>query len=86
MFDRGKSIDRNECFIVMPFGIKSFPDGSGRKYDFNKVYRVIIQRAVREAGMNPIRADELLTSALIHTDMFRDLRDRADLLPGIPSS
>ncbi|MGR7026201.1 hypothetical protein [Geodermatophilus sp. URMC 62] len=69
-----------ECFIVMPFGVKQFPDGSGRRYDFDKVYRVVIQRAVREAGMTPIRADERMASALIHSDMFRDLRDRAVVL------
>lgn len=69
-----------QCFIVMPFGVKPFPDGSGRTFDFDKVYRVVIQRAVREAGMTPIRADEHIGSALIHTDMFRDLRDRAVVL------
>jgi hypothetical protein len=73
-------MEGKDCFIVMPFGVKQFPDGSGRTYDFDKVYRVIIQRAVREARMDPIRADERLTSALIHTDMFRDLRDRAVVL------
>jgi hypothetical protein len=73
-------METNECFIVMPFGVKVFPDGSGRTYDFDKVYRVLIQRAVREAGMKPIRADERVSSALIHTDMFRDLRDRRVVL------
>lgn len=73
-------METNECFIVMPFGVKAFPDGSGRTYDFDKVYRVLIQRAVREAGMKPIRADERVSSALIHTDMFRDLRDRRVVL------
>ncbi len=70
----------DQCFIVMPFGVKPFPDGSGRMFDFDKVYRVVIQRAVREAGMTPIRADEHVGSALIHSDMFRDLRDRAVVL------
>ncbi len=70
----------DQCFIVMPFGVKPFPDGSGRSFDFDKVYRVVIQRAVREAGMTPIRADEHVGSALIHSDMFRDLRDRAVVL------
>ena len=71
---------RQECFIVMPFGVKPFPDASGRSYDFDKVYRVLIQRAVCEAGMVPVRADERVGSGLIHTDMFRDLRDRAVVL------
>jgi hypothetical protein len=67
-----------ECFVVMPFGKKPLPDG--RTYDFDKVYRVIITRAVQEAGMKPLRADETVGSRLIHSDMFRDLRDRAVVL------
>ena len=50
-----------ECFIVMPFGQKPLPDG--RTYDFDKVYRVIITRAVQEAGMRPLRADETSVQA-----------------------
>lgn len=73
-------MDSSECFVVMPFGLKAFPDGSGRTYDFDKVYRVLCQRAISEAGMKPIRADERVTSAIIHSDMFRDLRDRVVVL------
>ena len=73
-------MDSSECFVVMPFGLKAFPDGSGRTYDFDKVYRVLCQRAITEAGMKPIRADERVTSAIIHSDMFRDLRDRLVVL------
>lgn len=76
----GGEMKPDQCFIVMPFGVKPFPDGSGRTFDFDKVYRVVIQRAVREAGMIPVRADEHVGSALIHSDMFRDLRDRAVVL------
>ena len=69
-----------ECFVIMPFGKKPFNDGSGRFYDFDKVYRVIIARAIRQAGMNPRRADEKNGSNVIHTDMFKDLRDRSVVL------
>ena len=72
--------ESNVCFVVMPFGAKPFPDGAGRSYDFDKVYRVIISRAIKEAGMKPHRADEGVGSSLIHTDMFRDLRDRPVVL------
>lgn len=69
------------CFVVMPFGRKPLPaGGSSAWYDFDKVYRVIIQRAVTQAGLIPIRADERVGSALIHTDMFRDLRDQPVVL------
>ena len=67
-----------ECFVVMPFGQKPLPDG--RMYDFDKVYRVIITRAVQEAGMWPLRADEAIGSGLIHSEMFKDLRDRSVVL------
>lgn len=66
-------------FVIMPFGTKQHADGSS-KYDFDKVYRVLIQRAIRESGMTSVRADERVTSAPIHTEMFRDLRDRAVVL------
>lgn len=70
----------NVCFVVMPFGAKSMRDGSGKCYDFDKVYRVIIRRAINEAGMSAHRADEGVGSTMIHTDMFRDLRDRPVVL------
>ena len=69
-----------QCFVVMPFGTKPLNDGSGRLYDFDKVYRVIIQRAIRQAGLEPIRADERKVSDIIHADMFKQLRDRAVVL------
>ena len=67
-----------ECFVVMPFGQKILPDGV--PYDFDRVYRLIIRRAIEEAGMRARRADETVGSSLIHSDMFRDLRDRAVVL------
>ncbi|HJW76402.1 MAG TPA: hypothetical protein VJ787_12165 [Thermoleophilia bacterium] len=70
----------DQCFVVMPFGSKPLNDGSGRLYDFDKVYRVIIQRAVRQAGLEPVRADERKVSDIIHADMFKNLRDRAVVL------
>jgi hypothetical protein len=48
--------------------------GSGHEYDFDKVYPVIMQRAIRLAGLEPIRADERNGSNIIHTDIFINLR------------
>ena len=64
----------------MPFGIKTTNDLSGGKYDFDKVYRILIKRAIQEAEMEPIRADEQKGSKIIHIDMFRELRDRSVVL------
>ncbi len=71
----GRPDGPDTCFVVMPFGQKPIPDGSGRLYDFDKVYRVVHQRAIRQAGLEPVRADEMSGSHMIHADMFRGLRD-----------
>jgi hypothetical protein len=72
--------EENICFVVMPFGIKPKNDGSGGSYNFDKVYRVIIQRAISNLNMKPLRADETEGSRIIHADMFKDLRDRPVVL------
>ncbi|PLY02960.1 MAG: DUF4071 domain-containing protein [Desulfuromonas sp.] len=59
------------CFILMPFGRK--PAGSGRHVDFDAVYEQIIAPAVREAGMEPLRADGEKQGGIIHKAMFERL-------------
>ena len=39
-------VEQEQCFVVMPFGVKPKNDGTGETYDFDKVYRVLIQRAI----------------------------------------
>jgi hypothetical protein len=55
----------------MPFGVK--PVGGARNVDFNAVYREIIAPAVRNAGMEPLRADEENAGGIIHKAMFERL-------------
>jgi hypothetical protein len=59
------------CFVLMPFGEK--PDGQGHTIDFDKVYRDLIQPAVKAAELDPIRADRELTGGIIHKAMFERL-------------
>lgn len=59
------------CFILMPFGKKT--DTTGRTVDFDAVYADLIAPAVREAGMEPLRADEEKTGGIIHKPMFERL-------------
>jgi len=59
------------CFILMPFGKKS--DTTGRTVDFDAVYEELIAPAVRESGMEPLRADEEKTGGIIHKPMFERL-------------
>lgn len=59
------------CFILMPFGIK--PDGVGGTIDFDAVYAQIIEVAVRDAGLEPVRADQEQVGGIIHKPMFERL-------------
>lgn len=59
------------CFVLMPFGVK--PDETGRVIDFDHVYGMIIEPAIRQAGMEPIRADQETAGGIIHKAMFERL-------------
>jgi tetratricopeptide (TPR) repeat protein len=59
------------CFVLMPFGKK--PDVSGSLVDFDAVYRDLIAPAIREADLEPIRADEEMSGGIIHKPMFERL-------------
>lgn len=59
------------CFILMPFGKKTA--SNGRTVDFDAVYRELIEPAVRNAGLEPLRADEEMAGGVIHKAMFERL-------------
>jgi tetratricopeptide (TPR) repeat protein len=59
------------CFVLMPFGRK--PDAAGRTVDFDRVYQELIAPAIAQADMEPLRADEEMTGAIIHKPMFERL-------------
>ncbi|MGB8192869.1 MAG: TRAFs-binding domain-containing protein [Chitinophagaceae bacterium] len=61
------------CFIIMPFGKKKYkPRGEEQlvEIDFDEVYTQIIEPAVTQAGMLPVRADREKTRGIIHKPMF----------------
>ena len=59
------------CFVLMPFGVKKDPPRPD--IDFNRVYEDAIEPAIRDAGMEPLRADEERTSGIIHKATFERL-------------
>ena len=59
------------CFVLMPFGRKT--DAAGRVTNFDSVFQKIIAPAVRQAGLEPIRADEEKIGGTIHKPMFERL-------------
>lgn len=59
------------CFILMPFGTKANADGS--MINFDRVYHDLIAPAVRDAALEPIRADQEVIGGIIHKPMFERL-------------
>ena len=60
------------CFVLMPFGKKKDAAG-GPDIDFDRVYAQAIEPAVRDAELDPIRADEERAGGVIHKAMFERL-------------
>jgi tetratricopeptide (TPR) repeat protein len=63
------------CFIIMPFGKKQYrpkgsPAGNWKDIDYDTVYTLLIEPAVRAADMEPVRADREAIGGIIHKPMF----------------
>jgi hypothetical protein len=70
--------DQKKCFVVMGFGEKT-DLATGRTLDLDKTYRIIIKKAVEEAGLLCIRADDIKHSGLIDVPMYELLLE-ADIV------
>ena len=60
----------------MPFGtvdIQLADQPKPIKVDFNRVYRELLEPALRKAGCEPFRADSQISAGDIRTDMFFEL-------------
>ena len=64
-----KLIEKPDCFIIMPI---ADPEGYDKGH-FKKVYEDIIAISCDNAGFNPIRADEVKQTNLIHLDILKKL-------------
>jgi Tetratricopeptide Repeats-Sensor len=63
---------RGTCFVVMGFGKKTDFE-TGRTLDLDKTYRNIIKPAAQAAGLECIRADEIVHSGIIDVPMYDQL-------------
>ncbi len=63
---------KKKCFVVMGFGEKV--DFQQQKtFDLDKSYRIIIKKAVEEAGLECIRADDIVHAGVIDKPMYQML-------------
>ncbi len=77
------------CFVVMGYGKKTDYQ-SGRVLDLDASYRNMIKPAVQKAGLQCIRADEIVHSGTIDTPMYKQLLEAdvviADLSTANPNA
>ena len=66
------------CFVVMGFNRKTDYQ-SGRTLDLDKSYRLLIEPAVQESGLQCVRADKIVHSGVIDVPMYQHLLE-ADLV------
>lgn len=66
------TILRPLCFVAMPFGAKRDPTGRP-DIDFDRIYTEAIEPAIRDAELEPLRADGERTGGIIHKAMFERL-------------
>jgi hypothetical protein len=59
------------CFVLMPFGRRQ--DAEGNWIEFDSVYRDLIAPAIKDAGLDAIRADQDELGEVIHKPMFERL-------------
>jgi hypothetical protein len=57
------------CYVSMPFGRKENRE-SGGTIDFDHIYQSAISPAVIEAGLTPVRGDELEFGAIVHKTLL----------------
>ncbi|HZD83891.1 MAG TPA: hypothetical protein VE076_13545, partial [Nitrososphaeraceae archaeon] len=55
----------------MPFGSK--PSALGSLINFDAIYQDLIAPAIKDSGLEPLRADEEMTGGIIHKPMFERL-------------
>ena len=73
------------CFVVMGFGKKT-DFQSGRVLDLDKSYQYIIKPAALQAGLDCIRADEIVHTGLIDVPMYEQLLSADVVIADISTS
>ncbi|MGH9929595.1 MAG: tetratricopeptide repeat-containing protein [Pyrinomonadaceae bacterium] len=76
---------KGKCFVVMGFNKKTDFE-SGRTLDLDKSYRNMIKPAVEAAGLECVRADEIVHSGLIDVPMYQQLLEADVVVADVSTS
>jgi O-acetyl-ADP-ribose deacetylase (regulator of RNase III) len=60
-----------KCFIITPYGTR--PDAAGNTINFDDVFDKLVEPAVIEAGLEPVRSDRDLEAGPIFKKMIQDI-------------
>ena len=77
--------DKQVCFVVMGFGKKTDYQ-TGRLIDLDKSYRNIIKPAALAAGLDCVRADEIIHSGTIDVPMYEQLLNADVVIADVSTS
>ena len=61
-----------KCFVIMPFDEKT---NNGVTINFDKIYDDLISKAVEDAGLTPLRCDQIPGAGTVIEDMFESILD-----------
>src|SRR5215469_4414403 len=64
--------DKKTCFVVMGFG-KKVDFETGKTFDLDMTYQNIIKPAVEAAGVECIRADDIIHAGVIDVPMYEHI-------------
>src|SRR5271166_6775677 len=77
--------EKQVCFVVMGFGKKTDYQ-TGRLIDLDKSYRNIIKPAAVAAGLDCVRADEIIHSGTIDVPMYEQLLNADVVIADVSTS
>lgn len=80
-----EQLQKKKCFVIMGFGEKT-DLATSRTLDLDKTYRIIIKKAVEEAGLECIRADDVIHAGIIDKPMYELLLDADVVIADLSTS
>lgn len=72
-FSRDHRPIAGNCFVVMPYGVKKLPNGND--FDWDVHYRDVLAVAISEAGMTPVRADDIYGAQPLIERVWRGIQE-----------
>ncbi|HEX3554130.1 MAG TPA: hypothetical protein VIA62_12965 [Thermoanaerobaculia bacterium] len=70
---RDRRYQKGNCFVLMPYGVKELPNG--QKFDWDEHWTEVLEVAIKQAGMTPVRADNMAGPGLIMDRLWQGIQE-----------